>query len=64
MVRQLKESFLKRDRVATGRCMGFAQLKTNWIGFGDSNWGEFVIGTNIVRLVPDLRVLGYRFQCI
>ena len=42
--------------------MGFAPLKTNWIGFGDGEWGELRIGTDIVKQVSDLRVLGFRFN--
>ena len=59
---QLKELFVDCDRIARGRGMGFAPLKTNWIGFGDGDWEELRIGTDIVSQVSDLRVLGFRFN--
>ena len=34
---QMKEVFIDCDIVARGRGMGFAPLKTNWIGFGDGD---------------------------
>ena len=59
---QLKELFVDCNRVARGRGIGFAPLKTNWIGFGEGDWEELRIGTDIVRQVPDLRVPGFSFN--
>jgi len=58
---RLEEVFGECSEVARGRGMGFSGLKTEWIGFGNHDWGACSFDGNDVFSVHDLRVLGMRF---
>ena len=49
-------------RVAGARGLGFAALKTEWIGLGDLPWDPLSLEQNEVVPVEDMRVLSYRFN--
>jgi len=58
----MAELFKDYDRVARGRRMGFSAIKTKWIGFGGTAWGDLDIDGEMLTPVEDLRVLDYRFN--
>jgi len=58
---RLEEVFSESVRVARGRGMWFSGLKTEWIGFGDHDWGSCNLDGVDVSFVDNLRVLGMRF---
>jgi len=58
---RFEEVFLDCSTVASGRFMSFSGLKTDWIVFGDDDWGSCMLGGVDVEHVEDLRVLGMLF---
>ena len=60
---RLEESFVECRIVAVGHGMPFSKLKTEWIGFGDGDWGSCRLDHDgaDVFFIDDLQILGFRF---
>ena len=58
---RLEESFVECRIVAVGHGIPFSRLKTEWIGFGDGDWGSCRLNGADVSFIDDLQILGFRF---
>lgn len=58
---QVEESFVDCRIVAVDHGMSFSGLKTEWIGFGDGDWGSCRLDGADVSFVDNLQGLGFRF---
>ena len=57
-----KECFRDCVKIARERGMNFSVKKMDWMGIGEGEWGELEIEGDELKMVKEIRILGYRID--
>ena len=60
--RQLIECFKECKEIAKARGMDFSEKKLDWMGIGKGDWGWLEDGGMKLKMVKEMRILGYRID--
>ena len=58
----LIECFEDYKKIANDRGMDFSVKKLDWMGIGKGDWGTIEIDGNKLKMVKEIRILGYRID--
>ena len=59
---QLIECFKECKEIAKARGMDFSEKKLDWMGIGKGEWGWLEDGRMKLKMVKEMRILGYRID--